>query len=59
MGKYATPAISWVASTMIDLRKVRRIKSILTIQLLFEFDFSHTTSKSSIFDHPNIKTVHI
>jgi len=58
MGKYATPAISWVASTMIDSRKVRRIKSILTIQLLFEFDFSHTTSKSGIFDHPSIKTVH-
>jgi hypothetical protein len=30
----------------------------LTIQLLSQFGFGHRTSKSDIFDHPILKTVH-
>jgi hypothetical protein len=36
----------------------RKKSTFLTIQLLTRIDFGHRTSKSDIFDHPTVKTVH-
>jgi hypothetical protein len=34
-------------------------KIVLAIELLVEFGFDHRTSKSGIFDHLTIKTIHL